>query len=165
MSRLREVVSPPDRIEADLAVVFFEPAAVAPDGPAGLFDCRLGGALTEHLASAAAGRPAGQQLLVRATGRIASSWVLFFPLAKADREQPRRGLAAVDTAREAGFSCLLIAPPVEWRLCRESWLAALQEVVDQPVNEGLECLVTFDRSYLHDHAAAVFNFEKGTYAS
>ncbi|TYP00265.1 hypothetical protein EDC39_101426 [Geothermobacter ehrlichii] len=157
MSRLQEVVSPPDRIEADLAVVFFEPATVAPDGPAGLFDCRLGGVLADHLRSTEGGR-LEQRLLVRSSGRIASPWVLFFPLAKVGVEPPQDCLAeAVDTALDAGFGCLAMAPPVERWPDREYWLGALQEILGRPEKSALECLVTFNRSYLHDHAAAVFN--------
>ncbi|GAB4165414.1 MAG: hypothetical protein Tsb0017_13160 [Geothermobacteraceae bacterium] len=146
-------MSPPDRIETDLLVAFFQPALKAPDGPAGLIDLRLGGVLRRHLEE---GGRQGTSLLVRGGARLAGKWAML--LAGLPEEGPDvLGEKALTAARKAGFRSLVIAPPVERDIEPGRWLEAFQVLAGNGEFADMECMVTFNRSYMHDHSAIIFN--------
>lgn len=57
----------------------------------------------------------------------------------------------------SGFQRIAIAPPVSGGKEKKQWLDCLSEAFRQYDQQVLECLVSFDDSYLHDHSAPVLN--------
>ncbi|RME36273.1 MAG: hypothetical protein D6794_08750 [Deltaproteobacteria bacterium] len=150
---VQEIMTPPDRVDTDLLVAFFQPEAVAPDGPAGLIDLRLDGVLVRHLGD---GGMAGQSLLIRPRRRLACRWVLLLADV-GERDPDDRIEKALQTARESGFRSLVLAPPMERNVKPAAWLEALQRLAGQGGYEDMECLITFNSTYMHEHNAVILN--------
>lgn len=145
MTGLHLLGLPADRISAEVVAVFFFEDERPLTGPAGLVDWRLNGLLTGLLLEGRAIGRAGENILVRANGKLQASWVLFAgggkrgELGTGTLERLLRNL--LKTCRLAGLErlslCLAPLAGVETGTVEQVALRALEDSGD----DAFECWI------------------------
>ncbi len=148
MSETHFLDLPPDRMEGEVAVVFFFEDDRPLHGAASLLDWRLNGRMTELLLSGAVTGRLGDVVVFRNNGKLDADWALLMGGGKRERLSvalwERLLKKAIKVCQKAGFERVAFSldsqadvPMSQIRKVAENLLGELR---DTP----LECLFSFD---------------------
>ncbi len=139
---------PPDRVEGEVAAVFFFEDDRPLHGSASLLDWRLNGKLTELLLDGSVSGKPGDAVIVRNNGKLDADWALFLGGGKRQRLSraawERLLKKAIKLCQKAGFEriafCLDSQEDVPVSQIRE----IAEHILAENSQSDIECLFSFD---------------------
>jgi hypothetical protein len=150
---LQQVASPPDQIEAEAVAALFFPEDRPLAGAAGLLDWRLNGLLTDLITTGKVTGQLGEQLWIQSNGKLRAPWVLLVGggerRALADADEFRRVMEhLLRVAADSGIRRLVVGVDPDGQIGRERHTGLIEEVWSKLASENLQCLVSFDQSWV-----------------
>ena len=139
---------PPDRMEGEVAAVFFFEDDRPLHGSASLLDWRLNGKLTELLLSGNVSGRLGEAVIVKNNGKLDAEWALFLGGGKRSRLSKavweRLLKKGIKLCQKAGFErvafCLDSQEEVPVSQIRE----IAETILAENIKSDIECLFSFD---------------------
>jgi len=155
VSTLQQVASPPDQLEAEAVAAFFFPEDRPLAGAAALLDWRLNGFVTRLLLDGKADGQVGEQLWIRSNGKLRAPWVLLVGggsrAALSEVTDFNRIVShLLKVAADSGVKRLALGVDPNPRLGHDQQAEIVSAAWEQLGPERLQCLVTFDQSWVNN---------------